>query len=383
MITSSFPAQPIVTDNIIFLYDNGEKNMVASALRYGEKIGALEDIDFRVVFCGTSIDAMNEKPFSSYPDRLIHYKALGILEEVDKTWKREALLSKESLEALRSRLIVNNKVWTGVSCQLFSQILSLYQEETHLDVACLRDNPSPIGDTDYFVIADQVQQIAKKVLVPSSLALEFLIGKETRIVGHSPMEDWLEEAVKVDYVSLCQRLSLDANRFIIVYSGSYGEHYTDYFKRFLSLIPTQKYVQVIIAPHPKYRGAIEKELCAGHDWKNATFRIIGNWEENPQNKASTQEAICIADLVIISDPTSTVVFQATGIGKKVALVNHLSATAVEAFIVSKGFIERLNTSEEVQTAYTEPSSNTNDPFTLMGIPREGNRLLWEAFLQNN
>lgn len=378
MMVSTFSA-PIQTDNVIFLYDNGEKNMVASALRYGKKIGALEDIDFRIVFFGASIDAMNEQPFSSYCDRLIHYKALGILEEVDKTWKREALLSKESLEALRSRLIVNHQVWTGVSCQLFSQILSLYQEDPHLNVACLRDNPSPVGDTDYFVTANQVQQVAKKVLVPSSLALEFLIEKEARIIGHAPMEDWVADAIDIDYSATCQRLSLNSNRFIITYCGSYGEQYRECFKRFLSLIPSENPVQVLIAPHPKYQGAIEKELCAAHDWKNAIFRIIGNWEENPENKASTMEAVRIADLVITSDATSTVVFQANGIKKRVGLVNQLSPTAVETFIVSKGLIERFNTSEEIQAGYSEPSSNPSEPFILMGIPREGDRLLWETF----
>lgn len=380
MMVSFFPAQPIVTDNVIFLYDNGEKNMVAAALRHGKRIGAIEEIDFRIVFLGASIDAMNEEPFSFYSDRLIHYKALGILDEVDKNWKRDALLSKESLEALKSRLIVNKKVWTGVSCQLFSQILSLYQQEPHLDTACLRDNPSPVGDSDYFIVADQVQQVAKKVLVPSSIALEYLSKKEVSIVGHAPMEEWVNESLKVDYTSLCQRLGLDSNRFIIAYSGSYGDQYKECFRRFLSIIPSESHVQVLIAPHPKYRGATEKELCSAHDWKNVTFRIIGNWEEETQNKANTMEAVSIADLVVTSDPTSTIVFQANGISKRVGLVNHFSPTDVETFIASKRLIERLNNAEELQSGYTEPSFNTIDPFVMMGIPREGARHLWEAFV---
>lgn len=52
-MTPSFSIQSIVTNNAVFLYDNGEKNMVATALRYGERMGTLENIDFRIIFFGS------------------------------------------------------------------------------------------------------------------------------------------------------------------------------------------------------------------------------------------------------------------------------------------------------------------------------------------
>src|SRR5437868_2316858 len=80
---------PIRTDHAIFLFDNGEKNMVASMLNYAREHDreALDHLDFRIIFMGASTDAMSKEPFCHYPDKLIHYKHLGIVETIDHTWK--------------------------------------------------------------------------------------------------------------------------------------------------------------------------------------------------------------------------------------------------------------------------------------------------------
>ena len=52
-------ALPIQTDYAIFLFDNGEKNIVASMLNYAEQHdkAILDAMDFRIVFMGAAIDA--------------------------------------------------------------------------------------------------------------------------------------------------------------------------------------------------------------------------------------------------------------------------------------------------------------------------------------
>src|SRR5690242_7944473 len=107
---------PIQTDYAIFLFDNGDKSMVASMLRYAEahEKSALDQLDFRIVFFGASLDAMDKEPFCHFPDKLIHYAQLGIAETVDHTWKRDRKLTPQSLEALTKNLIVRKKAITGV-----------------------------------------------------------------------------------------------------------------------------------------------------------------------------------------------------------------------------------------------------------------------------
>src|ERR1700733_15822544 len=89
---------PVQTDYAIFLFDNGEKNMVASMLKYAEENDreALQNLDFRIVFMGASIDAMGKEPFCHYPEKLIHYKQLGIGETIDHHWKRDGRLKQET-----------------------------------------------------------------------------------------------------------------------------------------------------------------------------------------------------------------------------------------------------------------------------------------------
>lgn len=371
---------PVETDFAIFLYDAGEKNMIASALRYGEKNQTAEKLDFKVIFFGSSTASMKDPPFSLYPSKIIHYKTLGISEEVGADWSRGATLSKESLKALRAHLIVREKVWTGVSSDIFSQILSLYQENPTLEVACLRDNPSPVGDTDYFPIAKRVQSFANKVLIPSTAIIDSLEGKIISIIGHAPIEEWANNAKKVNIEALFQKLELDPHLPTITYAGGYGEEYEACFKQFLSLIPDAE-LQVIIAPHPKFKGKVEKELVERYSWSKTIVRIVGMWEEIEKNKANTMEAVSFANLVVCADPTSTVIFQANAIGKKVVLIN-LLPTLTGEIIASKGLLSRVETFEELQSAYSSLAENSIDPFPLMGIPREGDRLLWEEFATN-
>src|ERR1700722_14580472 len=132
----------IQTDYAIFLFDNGDKNMIGSMLSYARQRDpfTLEHLDFRIIFMGASLDAMSKEPFCHYPDKLLHYKQLGFEEVIDHTWKRDREINQTSVARLAQNLHVQKKVWVGVSCLIFEQILHYYQDNTDVEVVALRDN---------------------------------------------------------------------------------------------------------------------------------------------------------------------------------------------------------------------------------------------------
>ncbi|HEY4831427.1 MAG TPA: hypothetical protein VIH61_02595, partial [Waddliaceae bacterium] len=268
----------IQTDYAIFLFDNGDKNMIGSMLSYARQRDpfTLEHLDFRIIFMGASLDAMSKEPFCHYPDKLLHYKQLGFEEVIDHTWKRDREINQTSVARLAQNLHVQKKVWVGVSCLIFEQILHYYQDNTDVEVVALRDNPSPDGDTDYFLVADKIQRVANKIAVPSKAASTKLnhLNKKIVVIGHGPIEEWSDQIKYLDKKEIIKRLGLNCQLPIIVYAGGYGDYYENCFRMFLELVPN-KAIQVLIVPHPRYKGVVEKKNCTNLKNKVAKFSIIG------------------------------------------------------------------------------------------------------------
>src|SRR5579862_524424 len=319
-------SSPIQTDYAIFLFDNGDKNMIASMLKYAEENdkSTADALDFRIIFMGASLDAMGTEPFCHYPDKLVHYKQLGIEETIDHQWKRDKQLTAESLHQLEKNLSVKKKIWVGVSCAIFEQIIRQYQK--NIEVVALRDNPSPVGDTDYFRVADAVQNAAHTIAVPSQAASNKLASpnKKLVVIGHPPIEEWQQQAESIDKDAILKKLGLNPKFPIIVYAGVYGDFYAACFEQFLDSIPIAQ-MQVLIAPHPRYKGVVERQLLEVRKADCPQCTIIGEFIEDPSKKIKTVEAIAIADLIVTADATSTVVFQANALKKKVLYINTTSS----------------------------------------------------------
>ncbi len=388
----SSPSLPIHTDYTIFLFDNGDKNMIASMLTYAEKNdkSTLDNLDFRIVFMGASIDAMTKAPFSHYPEKMIHYKQLGIEETIDHQWKRDRRLKCASLDYLEKGINSRKKIWVGVSCSIFEQIAQRYQERSSIEVVAIRDNPSPDGDTDYFKVAQEVQNAANKIAVPSKAISDRYdpSHKKTVVIGHAPIEEWQQEAQRIDRDAIIKQLELNPDLPIIVYAGVYGDFYPACFEKFLDSIP-DKNVQVLIVPHPRYKGAIEIASCAKLKRTFPYFKIVGEFIEDPSRKIKTVEALAIADVIVTADATSTVVFQANALRKKVLYVNVASSEVSEAFCEKK-LIYKVSNREEfshlMNAILTEKMNHSSiegqDVFDLLGIPKQGAKLLWEELIHS-
>lgn len=328
---------PIETDKAIFLFNQGETQMIASMLRYAEQHDEtrLASLNFRIVFMGSVVSEMMREPFCHFPEKLIHYKDLGVEEEIDNKWPRAKRISDISLKALIGNLSVREKIWTGVSTDIFWQVLVSYQN-MGIEGTALRDNPFFSGESDYFHQAMMVQYGADNVLVPSEDAnIKLGHNKCVSVIGHAPTEDWVEKAQKLDRLSIMKKLNLDRSRPVVVLCGSYGGQYESRLRAFIELL-SESSVQIICVPHPQGKGMLEQEICP--DW------VVS---------CDTIEAIAIADLVVTTDPTSTIVIQARALGKPVSITQYLE----------------------------EPRNPFPDVFSQMGMPRGSALLLWNAFLK--
>lgn len=383
----------IKTDYAIFLFDNGEKNMIASMLNYAQQHATptLENLDFKIVFMGPALDGMSQEPFCNFRNKIIDYKQLGIEETIDRHWTRNATISQTSLKNIFNNLQIRKKIFVGVSCTVFGQILQLYQTNQEIETIALRDNPNLYGDGDYFSVAQHVQIIAKTIAVPSKLIAQDIScgNKKVTIIGHAPTEEWQKLAQKIDTTAIINRLEVNSQKLIIAYAGSYGDDYQNAFKLFLKMLQDEKIsklnLQIIIVPHPRYQGSFEKKLCQNFDYKTSKFFIADDTKELTRTK--TIEALAIADIVVVPVATSTIVTQAKALSKEVFYINATSNYNSQE-LEQKNILIRISTTDEFIKALEKfhknqwKQNNSNDIFNLFGIPKNGSQLLWQLLVSN-
>lgn len=333
------------TDYLIVIFDNGEKNIVASMLSTLEASNEtnLKNIDFKIVFMGASIDAMHDKPFSSFPEKMVHYKQLGIEEDIDRFWKRDQSLSVKSLRKLQESIRVRKKLLVGVSCLVCKNLLETFSE---IETIALWDNPNPNGASDYFPIAREVVASASKVFVPGIEVFQALSHPNKVITGHPSSEDWEKEALKISKVSILSSLSLDHSLPIIIFAGAYGDLYEKRLRRFLEVFPKDA-MHLIIAPHPRFQGELESRICPSY-----------------LTSLTSLEALVVADGVVVPDPTSTIVFQAKVLKKKIY------------------FAHEKSTREEILEWMSRQEDTKGDFYQEKQIPRGGAKRLLGAFFQS-
>lgn len=381
----AFEKVPIETDYAIFLFDNGDKNMIASMLNYAEGHDriVLQNLDFRIIFMGASVDAMGKPPFCHYPEKLIHYKQLGVEETIDHFWQRDRKLPQVSLDLLLHRFAARKKVWTGVSCTIFRQILQFYEKNSSIETSAFRDNLWWKGESDYFRVAEEVQQAASNVIVPSEMSGKGSLSKQLIVVGHGPLEEWLSEAELLDQMEIINRLGLDPMLPIVAFSGSYGDYYQEAFEKFIAVVPDVD-IQIVIAPHPRFKGTVEEKVIRNLSWENASFFQVGEWECNPSKKARAVEVLTVADIVVTGDATSTIVFQANALGKKVFTIGKSSHELCTIRLLRniEGPHQFMEIIQEIASSKGRLSETCgSDIFRLLGMPRDGAARLWQELIQ--
>ena len=108
-------------------------------------------------------------------------------------------------------------------------------------------------------------------------------GQNTQAVG--PPALTLTRLSGSDKVQAKQLLGLPANKPVIVFIGGYGPHYEDSLKLLLDVSQSLD-AQVVLAPHPKTRGVVERDYLAKAPYPNV--RLCP--------EASTQRLLSVADV---------------------------------------------------------------------------------------
>ena len=376
--------EAIETDQAWFLFDNGETKAVAAMLRYAAAHDAqrLADLDFRIVLSGAALDARGQEPFCHYSDRLIDFSTLGVEEQVDRFWKRDASLSSDSLQRICNAIHVRKKVFAGASCVALGQILKKYRmNHDHLRTIAYRDSISPEGITDYFPIAQQVCAQADGVFV-SSEAVAQTIGLHAVVVGHPELEEW--EAFRQSTLrhQVMRQMGLPQDdRPIVLYAGVYGDHYAEDFRLFLEVAQSAFFQrwnpQVLIAPHPRHCGAVEHTLC-----EELASAVSRDWLFSTQRAFSSKEALQVADVLITADPTSTMVFHAKAAGKHVVQMSPYESP-ISRKMEAQGIFSCVRQEVDAERALLSSPEERRSIFDLFGIPKGASERMWSALSEDH
>jgi hypothetical protein len=385
------------TDRAIFLFDTGETNFIACMLNYAEKYDTerLKSLDFRIILMGASLDAKHKDPFRLYPDKVISYKDLGIQELIDRNWERGQLLSDTSIAHLKKNIVITKKVWTGVSASIFRQIIELYHGH-HVYCLALRDYPFVYDETTgsqyhSHIVRQEVEKVASMVALSSTFSQDEVISvnSSVSVVGHPPCEDYYEQMHTINTQAALQRIGLDPKKPIILYAGTYQTDYPEMFDQFLQYLEAYKHtlhqIQLLIVPHPRYKGIVEKKMSKRLDDMGICYRIVGEYEENPLFYIKTIEAVCCSNLVITSNATATLVLQANILSKKVIYITSNSPDKVSTLLGQKHTITPVtNAYELVQEINTsllhQETLYVPDIFHTFGIPKGAAATLWNMFI---
>ena len=206
-----------------------------------------------------------------------------ILKFDPKTRDRYEPLLQDEIEGYAPDVLV-----IGDASYLQLQFLKTYKGKAK--TICYYDNPLEIKRIPYAALIREFEKEVDLFLVPSGLAATSSQSKECQIVGN-PDLDLFEEKV--------QSIPISPRR--VTYFGGYDIDYEEAFKAFVAIYKDYS-GEVIVRPHPKTEGELERK------WSQGTSIKVGE-------PLSTIEAVGASELIIIH--RSSIGTKAAIAGKKV------------------------------------------------------------------
>ena len=200
-----------------------------------------------------------------------------------KTRNRYAPLSSEEIEKYHPDVLV-----VGDASYLQLQFLKALKGKAK--TICYYDNPLEIDKIPYAALIREFEKEVDLFLVPSGLAAQSSSAPNCQIVGNPDLDRFEQEI---------QSLSVSSGR--ITYFGGYDSDYEEAFKAFVAIYKDYK-GEVIVRPHPKTNGKLEKK------WTEGTSIKVGD-------SLSTLEAVGVSERIIIH--RSSLGTKAAIAGKKV------------------------------------------------------------------
>lgn len=348
-------------DYLFVFYDAGETRALLPVV---EKL-ILEKRSVLVLTMGTALKIVsNILP----AENLINVGTL-IGQNIDATWKRDEKISVAQINAIKKQIHAK-VVITGVASRVQHQILENYQDDAF--TASYVDFIGPIEYLPYAALARSFVSISDLIMVPDKLSAQSLNSDKVKVVGHPAMENWIQQAKNVDQEKVKNMLNLDKNKPIITFVGGYEADYAAVFALFMEAVKPLTDYQVLISPHPKTQGDIEKAYLENQDCQNCQLTM---------DKVSTLAAITVSDKVLCR--RTTVGIQALFLNKKVIYID-LPGQALPNPDVSHWHISnQLTDVSEIQRAIID-STKHNFPLTQIhnktGLAQQSEQLIVEQLI---
>lgn len=335
-------------DILFILQDAGETQalwpVIDVALRNHEEILILTG--------GQATDILSNKPCTLPLDQT------GILEKLNKTWKRENLLSDESVQFLVGKFPAK-KVITGVSYAFYGQLLQAYQACQTATFAYW-DNINYEGIDYQTKIAYQVAQIAGTLF--TSVPISFS-HPNSYTVGQPALEMLPSQTDEIDSEKIRARLPFPLKSPLVVLFGGYGKAYHKALKQFLLSSEQLPDTTILLYPHPRTEGVFEQKKLSEQQLHHVHL-IDPSWN------LSMLEVAALANHVICHQ--SSAGFQAAAVGKSVIYWTPPGQT-YSNHLIEKGFAQATNY-QQLKACLESPISRNF--FEELQIPQNSARTIY-------
>ena len=271
--------------------------------------------------------------------------SLELEEKIDRSWKRDALLSDASVKKILASTKAD-KVVTGVHFHFYGQLLQAFEAQGAQTYA-FWDNINTDGSDPYFQSAKYVADHARTLLVPS---YSFLRKYPNAQVVGQPALEMIPNPMPVPPTDL------PLTHPLIVWVGGYGVEYNVALKTFLSELDVLQHAMVILTYHPKYEGVVEKEMLQEFPHPNV---IIYDSKQLP-----SFHAIAHADLVICHQ--STAGLQAALGGKQVVYFTP-PGQKYSNLLIESGIAPQISSLQELKME----EKSSQDILDVLQVPRNG------------
>ena len=277
---------------------------------------------------------------------------------------RTQVLDKTTLEriatTLRPAIVV-----TGMSHAIQAQLANRFKTDGTTTMA-FYDNFDLISQSQYVAPWLETTTGVDELLLPGHYQasdagkLPAFSNSQISISGNPALEQWDIVFLVTNAVQEKQRLALDPKRPVILFTGGYGNEYEQWLQLFLQAMAERPDLQILIAPHPKTDGQLERNAVADMQLKHANVT---------DGTVSTAQLATVADLVVTHK--STTGFQAAWQGLPVLFVAPDDYTNI---LIDSGLASRASSWQQILNTIhryvDQPKRHESVSFKILGVPEQ-------------
>ncbi|GAA4649367.1 hypothetical protein GCM10023116_16410 [Kistimonas scapharcae] len=294
---------------------------------------------------------------------VVRLNTLGSLSE-NAANDRTQRLDKETLERIATQLRPAIVV-TGMSHAIQAQLANRFKTAGATTMA-FYDNFDLVSQAQFAVPWLETTSGVDELLLPGHYQavdagkLPAFANSQISISGNPALEQWDIVFLVANPVQEKQRLALDPKRPVILFTGGYGDEYEHWLQLFLQAMAERPDLQVLIAPHPKTDGQLERSSVAALKLTNVSVR---------DGALSTAQLATAADLVVTHK--STTGFQAAWQGLPVLFV---AADDYTNILIDAGLASRASSWQQilnnVHRTIDQPRHRETVSFQTLGVPEQ-------------